>query len=172
MRPMSWHYPEDQFACELDDQFLFGESMLVAPILERGRTWRSVYLPEGLWHPFEGGEPLQGGKVHKVQWTLDAIPVFVKDGSIIPMADIIQSTAEYAEVPVTFQCFGKSGKGIFVEDDGLSFDYENGDYNEWRLKVDEGQFTAQPVELGFDSMRSNYQLRCNGKTESVTLSIH
>ena len=74
MRPMSWHYPEDQFAREIDDQFLFGEHLLVAPILEKGRTWRSVYLPAGLWHPFEGGEPLEGGQVHKVMFALDAVP--------------------------------------------------------------------------------------------------
>ncbi|MBS1954037.1 MAG: alpha-glucosidase [Cyanobacteria bacterium SZAS-4] len=171
MRPLAWHYPEDQFAREVDDQFLFGEQLLVAPIIERGRTWRSVYLPEGLWHPFEGGEPLEGGQVHKVQWGLDAIPVFVKDGSVIPMCDVMQSTAEYAQSPITFQCFGKSAKGIFIEDDGSTFDYEDGFYNEWRLKVDEGKFVAQPVELGFDSPRRNFSLLYDGKLESISLSI-
>jgi alpha-glucosidase len=171
MRPMSWHYADDQFAREIDDQFLFGEHLLVAPIVERGRTWRSVYLPDGLWHPFEGGEPLAGGKVHKVQFALDAVPVFVKDGSVVPMCDVMQSTAEYAESPITFHCYGNSAKGIFIEDDGNSFDYEQGTYNEWRIKVDDGKLVAQPVELGFDSSRRTFNLIYQGKTEPVSLSV-
>ncbi len=172
MRPMSWHYPEDQFAREIDDQFLFGEHLLVAPILEKGRTWRSVYLPAGLWHPFEGGEPLEGGQVHKVMFALDAVPVFVKDGSVVPMCEVMQSTAEYAQSPITFNCYGTSAKGTFIEDDGDSFDYEHGTYNEWRIKVDDGKFVAQPVELGFDSRRRSFKLNYNGHTESISLAIN
>ncbi|HEY9677411.1 MAG TPA: TIM-barrel domain-containing protein [Drouetiella sp.] len=172
MRPLSWHYPDDKFASEIDDQFLFGENLLVAPILERGRSWRSVYLPHGLWHPFEGGEPLEGGRVHKVRIELDTVPVFVKDGSVIPMTEVMQSTAQYSDSTVIFHCFGESGKGTFIEDDGNSFDYEQGQFNEWRIKVDNGAFVAQPVELGFDSIRKSFKLQYKEQLETVNLSLN
>ena len=111
------------------------------------------------------------GRCIRCSGALNAIPVFVKDGSVIPMCDIMQSTAEYAQSPITFHCFGKSAKGIFIEDDGNTFDYEDGSYNEWRIKVDEGKFVAQPVELGFDSARRNFNLLHGGNLESISLSI-
>ena len=173
MRPLSWHYPNDEFASEVDDQFLFGEDVLVAPILDRGRKWRSVYLPAGRWYRFEGDcqAPLEGGRLHQVKFELNEVPAFVKEGTILPMCDVIQSTAEYAEAPITFVCYGACAKGTFVEDDGETFSYESGSYNEWRIKVDEGQFVAQPVELGYDSMRKYFNLVYKGKLQPVSLSV-
>jgi alpha-glucosidase len=171
MRPLVWEYPDDPYAPEIDDQFFFGKDILVAPILERGKNIRSVYLPEGLWHPFEGGEPLEGGRLHLVSWPLGSVPAFVRDGAVIPLADPVQHTVELASAPITFVCFGDSGKGTYYEDDGISFDYESGCYNEWLVRVDNGQFRAQPVELGFDSPRRQYRMSYGAGKNSKTVDV-
>jgi alpha-glucosidase len=171
LRPLSWLFPEDEFACEIDDQFLFGDHILVAPILERGRKFRSVYLPAGKWHPFGGGEPLEGGRLYEMKFALDQVPAFVKDGSIIPMADVMQSTAEYATSTITFVCYGENGRGTYFEDDGESFAYENGVFNEWRLKFDNCKFVAQPIELGLEKSSRQYRVQYNGQVEPVRLLI-
>lgn len=99
------------------------------------------------------------------------MPAFVADGSIIPLADPMQSTAEYGRVPVTFRCYGTNAKGTYYEDDGQSFDYETGSFNEWRLKFDDGKFVAQPVELGFEVRQREYRIEHQGKRETVELLI-
>ena len=148
---------------------MFGEEILVAPILECGRTIRSVYLPEGHWHRFDDGTVLEGGKLHQVRFELGDIPAFVRDGAVLPLADPVQSTAELRKVGVTFQCFGDQGIGHYYQDDGFSYNYLRGAYNEWRIRVDKGEFRAQPVELGYDAPKRQYRLLHKGITSPVKL---
>ncbi|HEY9717391.1 MAG TPA: TIM-barrel domain-containing protein, partial [Trichormus sp.] len=151
IRPLSWHFPDDHFACEIDDQFLFGEDIMVAPILQKGRTTRSVYLPEGKWHKFEGEATYEGERLHQISFGFGEVPAFVRDGAVLPLADPMQTTSELLRSTITFVCYGDSGKCTFYEDDGATFMYQDGAYNEWRIRIDNTRFLAQPVELGFDS---------------------
>lgn len=167
MRPLSWHYPLDCVAANIDDEFLLGENILVAPITERAKSCRSVYFPEGLWHPFNGGAPVKGGQTLSVEIPLGAVPAFVRDGSIIPMASPMQSTAEYKNCTITFKCFGKDAKGIYFEDDGKSFDYERGNYNEWQLYLTDGQFSAKAGHKSFDSTAHKFSAIVQGKNVAV-----
>ena len=148
LRPLLWHYADDAFAAQIDDQFLFGEDILVAPILRRGCTMRGVYLPRGQWHSFDGKESYEGGKLHQVSFALGEVPAFVRDGAVIPFADPVQNTQELYDVGITFHCYGNSGVGVYYEDDGVSLDYEHGGFNEWRIRIDDGRFLAQPINLG------------------------
>ena len=66
-----------------DDQYMAGDSMLIAPLFA-GETSREVFLPAGDWYDFETGERLEGGQVVRVSPGLETIPVFVRDGGIIP----------------------------------------------------------------------------------------
>ena len=159
MRPLSWHYPNDREAVECDDQFMFGENILVAPILERGKTARPVYLPEGLWHPIEGGKPLEGGRLHNVSWALDAIPAFVKDGSIIPLSDVMQSTVDYDKTAITFRCYGTKCDGILYDDDGISFGYQKGDFSKCLLHAENGKLIAKQSEGVFKNKERQYHLQ-------------
>jgi len=170
IRPLSWHYPDDHFACEVDDQFLFGEDILVAPILQKGRTTRSVYLPEGKWYKFEGETLFEGERLHQISFAFGEVPAFVRDGAVLPLADPMQTTSELPQSTITFVCYGESGKCTFYEDDGATFMYQDGAYNEWRIRIDGSRFLAQPVELGFDSRLRSYRMTYKGETTDVTLS--
>jgi alpha-glucosidase len=170
MRPLSWHYPEDATAAQIDDQFMFGEDILVAPILSKNKTIRTVYLPEGTWHRFDGSEKYEGGKVHLMSLPLGSVPAFVRDGAILPLSDAVQHTGELHNAAVTFQCYGDSGVGLYYEDDGISFEYELGAFSQWRIRVDQGRFMAQPMNLGLTGWPNrDFRLKLNGKLSAVNL---
>jgi alpha-glucosidase len=162
MRPLAWHYPDDVIASEIDDQFMLGADILVAPILSRGKTQRAVYLPEGHWFKFQGGPALPGGRYHQVSWAFDRAPAFVKEGAILPIADIVQHSAELAHAPLTFRCFGDRAKGQLWQDDGISLGYERDEYNEWKLFCNRGRFTAQGVHQGYQAPTRRYYYEIDG----------
>lgn len=167
MRPLSWQYPDDEFAAQVEDQFMFGRDFLVTPILKSGQTMRSVYLPSGRWHSFEGDRVLEGGRLHQVAFKLAEVPAFVREGAVVPLADVMQSTDEYATIPITFSCYGDSGDGVFIDDDGWSNDYTEGRFNEWLVIVEEGKFRKEPIHMGYRTMRDDYRLSWKGKIEPI-----
>ncbi len=95
MRAMFFEFPDDKTCLELEDQYMFGESILVAPLFEDYATERAVYLPEGSWVDIENKEPVyQGRRWHKIRsGTLSGIAL-VKKGSRIQMAELAQNTKE------------------------------------------------------------------------------
>lgn len=96
MRPLFWHDPSDETAVRCGDQFLVGDSVLVAPILRQGAKARSVYLPSGTWYDFWTGAKL-AGKCHILaDAPLDRIPLYLRAGCIIPTGPLHQFTPEIA----------------------------------------------------------------------------
>ena len=163
MRPLAWHYPEDQTARQLDDQFMLGADLLVAPILHRGKTRRPVYLPKGRWFKFDGGPPLRGGRFYDVEYQLSSAPAFVRQGTILPMAGPVQHTGELASAPITFRCFGNQARGRHWQDDGSSLGYERGEYNDWTLTFANSRFTSKCVHQGFEPPTRRYFYEAAGR---------
>ena len=117
------------------NQFMFGESLLVAPVFA-GEKERNVILPEGDWYDFYSGEFAGNGETITVSPGLDKIPVFVRDGSIIPMFDPMTAVPE-EPCPVTGFHYGKKSATYYLyDDDGLSYDYEKGEFTWIRLTAD------------------------------------
>jgi alpha-D-xyloside xylohydrolase len=118
---------------EPDDQFMAGDSLVVAPLFE-GQTSRSVYLPAGCaWYDFETGERFDGGQTITVEPGLEKIPVYVKDGGIVPMMPVMPHMPKRGQsVPLEIRHYG-SAPGTFqlYDDDGETFGYEQGKYR-WR----------------------------------------
>ena len=79
MRPMAYAFPEDPLCTNIDDEYMFGDALLVAPVLREGVSEREVYLPEGEWRDFCTGERLHGGRVCTRGCT-ETIPVLVREG--------------------------------------------------------------------------------------------
>jgi alpha-D-xyloside xylohydrolase len=117
---------------ELDDQFMVGDSLLVAPLFA-GESSREVYLPDGVWYGLETGERYEGGGMIRVEADLDIIPVFVRDGAILPLMPALAHAPRAGEqVPLELVHFGTApGAYRLYDDDGETFAYENGEY-EWR----------------------------------------
>lgn len=85
MTPMVVQYPDDREARRFPYQYLFGESLLVAPVVQSGVTEWRVYLPEGKWYDFWSGTPFRGPKLVEVEAPLEKIPVFIRAGSLVTM---------------------------------------------------------------------------------------
>lgn len=95
MRALPLVYRQDRRLQAIDDEILFGDSLLISPVLEQGARERQVTLPGGLnWIDFRIGETVRGGQTIRVDAPLDRIPIFVKSGSILPTGPVVQSTVE------------------------------------------------------------------------------
>ncbi len=87
MRPLFVDYPDDSTSWTVDDQFLFGPDILVAPVTSAGQTSRAVYLPAGCrWVNAWTGDTLEGGQFVTVEAPIERIPVFTREGSEVPIA--------------------------------------------------------------------------------------
>ncbi|MGN0479671.1 MAG: TIM-barrel domain-containing protein, partial [Hominenteromicrobium sp.] len=83
IRPMFYDFPQDGVCWENDTQYMFGGSLLVAPVMEAGQRKKNVYLPEGTWYNAWTGEALTGGRVIEADAPLDVIPVFTRDPALL-----------------------------------------------------------------------------------------
>ena len=121
---------------EVKDQYMAGEYLLVAPMFE-GETTRKVVLPTGKWFDFYTGDLVGDGEVITVTPGLEKIPVFVKDGGIVPMTDPkLHAPAKGEKYNLEIRHYGKlPSEYLLYDDDGESFDYEKGDYSWRKLSV-------------------------------------
>jgi alpha-D-xyloside xylohydrolase len=117
---------------EIKDQYLTGEYLLVAPLFT-GQTSRKVVLPKGNWYDFYTGKFAGNGEVITVTPGLSKIPVFVKDGGIIPMMPAsLHAPSAGQKTDIEIRYYGSApGHYLLYDDDGETFDYEKGMYS-WR----------------------------------------
>ena len=130
MRPLVMDFNGDTAAVNRQFQYMFGKSILVAPVTESSKTEWNVYLPKAAgWFDFWTGKLFKGGQKVKTDAPLDRIPLFVKAGSIIPMGKIIQSTAEKSDTLEIRIYKGANGEFTLYEDEGDNYNYEKGKYS-------------------------------------------
>lgn len=128
MKALLLDYPADPEAVAQQEEFLFGDDMLVAPVVKDGEWKWSVYLPKGEWFDFWSPRVYTGPKSVEVDAPLGRIPIFVRGGAIIPMRQVVQYTGEAPIDPLTFEIYpeGDSSR-TYYEDDGETFEYQSGD---------------------------------------------
>ncbi len=125
IRALVMDYPKDMTVRMIDDEYMFGESMLVCPFTYEEGTKKEIYLPDGIWYDFFTKEKIQGGCYIEVEAAYDKIPVFVKKGSIIPLAKPVQCVKEDTVFEMDILIFGDAdSRFCLYEDDFVSFDYE------------------------------------------------
>lgn len=131
MRPLVMDFSLDHKALEQNYEYMFGPSILVAPVLESSvKTW-DVYLPKNKagWYNFWTGKKNPGGQKVKTDAPIDQIPLFVKAGSIVPFGPEKQYTSEKADSVIELRVYaGADATFKLYEDDGVSYDYEQGKY--------------------------------------------
>lgn len=182
LRHMSMEAPADSNTYGLDDQFMFGQAFLVAPILEDGtgesRTVRrEVYLPAGTWVDFWTGEAVSGGRRVTKAAPIDIIPVYVKAGSIVPMTtEKVQYSTEKDWSRLELRVYpGADGSFTLYEDEFDNYNYENGAYTEIPLSWNDADRT---LTIGARTGSYNGMLKSRkfvvdvpgGKPKTVTYS--
>ena len=130
--PLVLDYQGDKAARTIDDQYIFGTSLMVAPIYGPGETSRMVYLPEGEWFDWHTGEHhVSDGKWIKAEAPLERIPVFATAGAVIPMLETApQNTHNLAPKKLELHVFVPEAncetRAFLQEDDGLTFEALDG----------------------------------------------
>ncbi len=161
MRPFVMDFPHDREALQLNEEYMFGRSLLVKPVTDPLFTWQddynnghyicpgidpreikapvSVYLPKGCdWYDFWTGERIQGGKRVKRVCPIDVMPVYVKSGSILPMGPFVQYSSEKAWDDMEIRLYpGADGHFTLYEDEGDGYGYEQGHFTEIVFSWDE-----------------------------------
>ena len=129
VRALWLHHSDDPIAIARGDEYFWGRDILVAPVVERGATSRSVYLPRGEWIDFWTEERVSGGREIVRAVDLSTTPLYVRAGAVIPLGPVRQYVDEPSEEPLTLVVYpGADGESSLYEDDGRSFDYRRGDW--------------------------------------------
>ncbi len=129
MRALWIAWPNDAKAVTIADEYLWGDHVLVAPLLEAGAKQRRVYLPAGMWWDFWNNERVEGGGEVIREVDIETIPVYVRAGAVIPFGPVLQYAKEPNDEPVTLQVYPEAdGNFNWYEDDGISFRYRQGEF--------------------------------------------
>lgn len=121
---------------EIKDQYMMGDQLLVAPMFV-GEKERMVILPQGKWYDFYNGKYVGENEIITVSPGIEKIPLFVRDGGIIPMRPVERQAPKVGEkVELIIRHYGSQESNfILYDDDGVSFDFENGDYSTVEILV-------------------------------------
>jgi alpha-glucosidase len=138
-RPLVLNYPEDSNTYNLDDEFMVGDDLLVAPIMKPDLTRRLVYLPKGTWYDYWTNKKVTGGTMVSVDAPLETVPMFVRAGAIIPTGPAMNYVGEKPDDPITFNIYpdekGTASVTLY-EDDGLTPAYKTGAYRRTKINVE------------------------------------
>jgi alpha-glucosidase len=129
MRPLILNYSDDPRACEIADVYLWGDDLLVAPVTRDGARHWPVYLPKGTWYDFWTHEMYKGPKSISVEAPLDRLPLFVRQGALLPLGPVLQyeGERELTEITVLVYPADRSSFTLY-EDDGRTRAYERGSF--------------------------------------------
>lgn len=128
MQALPLIYPQERSLGAISDEYLFGDSLLISPVLEPNGRAREITFPAGAdWINFWTGETVRGGQRLREDAPLDRIPIYVKAGSIVPMGPVVQSAAE-PERKLEIRVYpGHDGDFILYQDSGDGYGYERGE---------------------------------------------
>ncbi|MGB8602926.1 MAG: TIM-barrel domain-containing protein, partial [Rhizomicrobium sp.] len=153
MRPLWMDFAGDPNVVNLGTEYMFGPSILVAPVTEQGQTRVRVYLPAGAdWYDYWTGKKETGGHWIVAEAPIDRIPLFVKAGSIVPFGSDVQSTTEKQTIAKIKVYPGANASFTLYDDDGHTYGYETGrgvtqTVLSWNDKLKKLSGSAAPVEV-------------------------
>jgi len=174
-QPLMYAFPDDPQACRIEDQFMVGPSLMLAPVLEPGKAKRAVYLPEGTWHDGRTGDEFTGNQWILLDTPLGYSPILFREGSVIPTQPVRQHTKEpEPEVTILDVWPGDVFDGVLVEDDGATFAYR--DWQEARTLFGGGKnergyrLNISAVVGSFEPARKTWEIRFHGDNIKTILS--
>jgi alpha-glucosidase (family GH31 glycosyl hydrolase) len=154
------------------DAWMFGDSLLVAPVVTQGQTRKSIYLPHGTWIDWFTGQEYTGGQT--IEHTVDAtgwsdIPLYIREGAIIPLQPPMDYVGERPLTTLEVELFpaAVASRFDYYDDDGSSYAYEHGAYFLQQLdlqqEADTVHFTTQPPSGSFKPALADYLLKFHGR---------
>jgi len=162
MRPLVMDWREDVEAQNTGDEYLFGPSILVAPVTTEGAISRTVYLPDAKWYDFWTGTVVEGGKRIQADAPIEKLPLFVRAGSILPMGPVVEWATQKVEDPIELRVYpGADGDFTLYQDENDGYAYEKGAHAtipvHWNDKT--GTLAVGPVEGSYPGMPKSWTFR-------------
>ncbi|HLA55714.1 MAG TPA: glycoside hydrolase family 31 protein [Flavobacterium sp.] len=167
LKPLVYFDQEDPQTHYRTDEFIFGNQILVCPILEPNSLGRRLYLPIGNWYNYWTGELITGRKEVWVATDYDQIPIFIKEGAIIPKYPVQQYVGELQFDEITLEVYYKFGKekSLLYEDAQDGYDYNKGRFSlsTFSLNGKENQLIIQQHKEGkFNTPYSKFRINLKG----------
>ncbi|HEX8494722.1 MAG TPA: TIM-barrel domain-containing protein [Pyrinomonadaceae bacterium] len=156
-RPLLLNYQQDYNTLNLDDQFMIGADLLVAPVLKPDVTSRMVYLPAGVWFDYWTGKKHLGPTMIRADAPLETVPMYVRGGAIITLGPEMNYVGEKASDPLTFEIYADD-KGqastVLYEDDGNSPAYKSGVSRRTAVRVSQ---SGRGWQINLDAPEGSYK---------------
>ncbi|OMQ09194.1 glycoside hydrolase family 31 protein [[Flexibacter] sp. ATCC 35103] len=167
LKPLVYYDQDDTQTHYRNDEFIFGNQILVCPILEPNAVGRRMYIPRGEWYNYWTNEFAVGGREVWIDTKFDEIPVFVKAGAIIPKYPVQQYVGELEFDELTLDLYFKNGKekSVVYEDAQDGYDYKKGRYSflSFRTIGKEKELIVQLHKEGkYDTPYSKYKINLIG----------
>jgi len=173
IRPLFFHYPEDKNVYDIEDQFMVGETILVAPVLHSRKKDRKVYLPKGEWINYLNNKKYQGRRTNEFESKMDKVLFFIKKGAIIPFYDCLNYIGEKKYTKLYLNVYPGVGKFLYYEDDGETYNYEKGEYNTLKISqktTDKSSvIEIKPEHLGYKSALKEISIKYFGKVNCINI---
>jgi alpha-glucosidase len=189
-RPLVLNYQDDPNTYNLDDQFMIGNDLLVAPIVKPDVTRRLVYLPKGVWYDYWTNKKYEGDTMIAADAPLEMVPIFVRAGAILPTGPEMNYVGEKPFDPITFNIYPDdkgSASVTLYEDDGVSPAYKQDGFRRTSINArriagvytisvsaPDGQYNPGPRKFNFliksgAQMRNAISVLDDGAARSVTI---
>lgn len=150
MRPLVLNYDQDPAVRTMNDEYMVGDELLVAPVVQEGQNTRAVYLPAGEWIDFWNGVEYAGKRTILVEAPIDKLPLFVKKNTIIPWGPEVSHISDEPNETMTFRLYGQHASYTHYQDNGLDFAYQSGEYNLYQIKASQNEVTIDMPHNGYD----------------------
>ena len=170
IRPLVFHYEKDIVAQTCNDEFMLGDKILVAPVVQQGITKRMVYLPEGDWYDYWTKEKFTGPLWLIKDAPLDVCPIYIKAGSIIPMMEEVDYVGQKPFDTLILDVYPGTGNCDHYLDNGEDFEYREGKYHQYHFEVNEaGEVTGNIVHAGYEKPYEKIWVRVFGEKKELVL---
>lgn len=147
-RAVVLEYPEDSNTYEINDEVMLGANILASPVVEQGKRNKLVYLPSGTnWYDYYSYDEFEPG-YHIYDAPLDKLPLFVKEGAIIPKYPNYESLDD--PKTIIFEIYPGDGTYIHYQDNGIDFNYEEGEYNIYEISHIDGNIR---IDLSYNGYK-------------------
>lgn len=163
MRGLAMDFANDRNVWNIGDEFMFGPSLLISPVYKYNARERNVYFPKGSdWYDLYSGEFVEGGQDVMVDAPYERMPLYVREGSILPAGPEIEYTNQKPDAPIDIYIYtGKNARFELYEDESTNYNYEQGKFSTIRFEYTENDKTLSilPREGEFNGMIQNREFR-------------
>jgi alpha-D-xyloside xylohydrolase len=166
MRALVMDFQNDEKVYDIKDQWMFGPAFMACPVGQYKARNRKVYFPKASgWYNLYDGEFIEGGQSLVVDAPFERIPVFVREGSIVPFGPEIQYSSEKPASEITLYVYaGRNGQFQLYEDEGTNYDYEKGKYATIDISYDDAS-----KNVSFSQRKGSFSGMLKSRTFKIVL---